>query len=34
MPHMTTTVAARIAYQVRGEGTALVLPAGQANNHH
>lgn len=33
MPHMTTPDGVRIAYQVQGEVTLLVLPAGQANNH-
>ncbi|MER7700774.1 MULTISPECIES: alpha/beta fold hydrolase [unclassified Streptomyces] len=34
MPHTTTPDGVRIAYQVQGEGTPLVLLAGQANNHH
>lgn len=34
MPHTTTPDGGRIVYQVQGEGTPLVLPAGQANNHH
>lgn len=34
MQHTTTPDGVRIAYQVRGEGTPLVLLAGQANNHH
>jgi 3-oxoadipate enol-lactonase len=34
MPHATAPDGTRIAYQVRGEGAALVLLAGQANNHH
>ncbi|MEI7034327.1 alpha/beta fold hydrolase [Streptomyces pratensis] len=34
MPHTTTPDGVRIAYQVQGEGTPLVLLAGQANTHH
>ncbi|MEU9437212.1 alpha/beta hydrolase [Streptomyces sp. NPDC048252] len=34
MQHTTAPDGVRIAYQVRGEGTPLVLLAGQANNHH
>jgi pimeloyl-ACP methyl ester carboxylesterase len=34
MPYATTAQGVRIAYQTRGDGPALVLLAGQANNHH
>lgn len=34
MPHATISDGTRIAYQVRGDGPALVLLAGQSNNHH
>ncbi|WP_031520730.1 alpha/beta fold hydrolase [Streptomyces sp. NRRL F-5123] len=34
MPRATAPDGTRIAYQVRGEGAALVLLAGQANSHH
>jgi pimeloyl-ACP methyl ester carboxylesterase len=34
VPHATTSDGTRIAYQVRGSGPALVLLAGQSNNHH
>lgn len=34
MTHATTPDGTRIAYQFRGRGPALVLLAGQANNHH
>ncbi|MGW1991340.1 alpha/beta fold hydrolase [Embleya sp. NPDC001921] len=34
MGHATAPDGTRIAYQVRGEGTPLVLLAGQSNNHH
>jgi pimeloyl-ACP methyl ester carboxylesterase len=32
--HATSLDSCRIAYQVRGQGSPLVLLAGQANNHH
>jgi pimeloyl-ACP methyl ester carboxylesterase len=34
MPHAPTSDGTHIAYQVQGSGPALVLLAGQANNHH
>ncbi|MGW4567693.1 alpha/beta fold hydrolase [Streptomyces sp. NPDC004561] len=34
MPYTTTSRGVRIAYQTRGDGPALVLLAGQANDHH
>ena len=34
MPQVTTSDGTRIAYQVQGSGPALVLLAGQSNNHH
>ncbi|MFH8369739.1 alpha/beta fold hydrolase [Streptomyces sp. NPDC018031] len=34
MPYATATDGHRIAYQVRGRGTPLVLLAGQSNDHH
>ncbi|HEY4017456.1 MAG TPA: alpha/beta fold hydrolase [Pseudonocardiaceae bacterium] len=34
MPYALTEDGTRIAYQVRGGGPALVLLAGQSNNHH
>lgn len=34
VPHAVTEDGTRIAYQVRGAGTPLLLLAGQANNHH
>ncbi|MFI1968489.1 alpha/beta hydrolase [Streptomyces cinnamoneus] len=34
MPHAKSTDGVRIAYQPRGDGTPLVLLAGQANTHH
>ncbi len=34
MPHAMTPDGTRIAYQLQGQGTPLVLLAGQANNHH
>ncbi|UNO39062.1 alpha/beta fold hydrolase [Streptomyces sp. MST-110588] len=34
MPYATAPDTTRIAYQVRGQGTPLVLLSGQANDHH
>ncbi|MFJ2739932.1 alpha/beta fold hydrolase [Streptomyces sp. NPDC087440] len=34
MPHFPASDGVRIAYQVQGRGTPLLLLAGQANNHH
>jgi pimeloyl-ACP methyl ester carboxylesterase len=34
MPHATAPDGVRIAYQLRGEGSPLLLLAGQSNNHH
>ena len=34
MPNTTTKDGVRVAYQVRGDGSPLVLLAGQANSHH
>ncbi|HJP78765.1 MAG TPA: alpha/beta fold hydrolase [Pseudonocardiaceae bacterium] len=34
MPHTSTEDGTRIAYQVHGDGPALVLLAGQSNSHH
>ncbi|MFI8942600.1 alpha/beta fold hydrolase [Streptomyces syringium] len=34
MPHAKSADGIRIAYRARGDGTPVVLPAGQANSHH